>query len=235
MFRKLKQGLIVSCQAEGDDPFNSPEYISAFAKAAEMGGAVGIRGEGIEKIKAIKSRVNLPLIGIVKGKFNDGWTLITPDFRDIEDLIEIGCDIVAIDVTERIRPNGMNGFEFLREAKKKYTIPIMADISTLEEGLKAAELNADLIGTTLSGYTPYTSFKDTMNPDFDLIYEINSSVDIPIIAEGRIWSPSDAIKAVENGAYAVVVGTAITRPRIITRMFSEALKSARSKESLEER
>jgi N-acylglucosamine-6-phosphate 2-epimerase len=235
MFKKLKKGLIVSCQAEGDDPFNSPEYISAFAKAAEMGGAVGIRGEGIEKIKAIKERVNLPVIGIIKGKFADGWTLITPDFNDVEDLIEVGCDIIAIDVTERLRPNGLNGFDFLKEVKRRYSIPIMADISTLEEGMISAELNADLIATTLSGYTPYTSFKDTMNPDFDLISEITSSVDIPVIAEGRIWSPSDAIKAVEYGAYAVVVGTAITRPRIITRMFSEALKSTQSKESLEER
>jgi len=225
MFNKFQKGLIVSCQAEGDDPFNSPEYIAAFALAAEMGGAVGIRSEGIEKIKAVKSRINLPIIGIIKGQYHDGWTLITPDFKDVENLINIGCDIIAIDATERERPNGLNGFEFLEEVKRRYSVPIMADISTFKEGIRAAELQADLIATTLAGYTPYTSIKDSLNPDFDLIYELSSSIEIPIIAEGRIWTPSDAIKAIESGAYAVVVGTAITRPRIITLMFVEALKS----------
>jgi N-acylglucosamine-6-phosphate 2-epimerase len=232
MIKRLKHGLIVSCQAEGDDPFNAPEFVAAFAKAAEMGGAIGIRAEGIEKIKAIRQKVNLPIVGIIKGKFSDDWPLITPDFSDVENLINAGCDIVAVDATERQRPNGYNGFDFLSKLKKNYTIPIMADISTFKEGIKAAELGADLIATTLSGYTPYTVDKDNLNPDYDLIYELNSSIDIPIIAEGRIWTPSDAIKAIENGAYSVVVGTAITRPRIITRMFAEALKSADNPNSM---
>lgn len=234
MLEKLKHRLIVSCQAEGDDPFNSPEFVAAFAKAAEMGGAAGIRGEGIEKIKAIKSVVKLPIIGIIKGTFDDDWTLITPNFKDVEDLIEIGCDIIAVDATQRQRPNGLTGFEFLYELKKRYNTPIMADISTFKEGIKSVEMGADCIATTLSGYTPYTALKDNMNPDFDLIYELNSSIDVPIIAEGRIWSPSDAIKAIESGAFAVVVGTAISRPRIITKMFTEALKSIDNPNSLTE-
>lgn len=234
MLQKLRNGLIVSCQAEGDDPFNSPQYLAAFAKAAEMGGAIAIRSEGIEKTKAIKASVNLPIIGIIKGTFDDDWTLVTPDFSDIENLIKIGCDIIAVDATERIRPNGLNGFEFLAEAKRRYSIPIIADISTFKEGVKAAELEADFIATTLSGYTPYNAVRDNLNPDFDLIYELSSSIDIPIIAEGRIWTPSDAIKALESGAYAVVVGTAITRPRIIARMFSEALKSVHKTDSMTE-
>jgi len=232
MFRSFYKGLIVSCQAEGDDPFNKPEYIAAFAKAAEMGGAVAVRAEGLENIKTIKQKISLPVIGIIKGKYEDDWTLITPDFCDIENLIKIGCEMVAIDATDRIRPNGLNGFEFLEEAKRKYKIPIIADISDFNEGVKAAELKADMIATTLSGYTPDSSDKDDMHPDYELISELSSSLDVPIIAEGKIWSPTDAIKAIEVGAYAVVVGTAITRPRLITRMYSDALKSLRNPLSL---
>ncbi len=228
MLKSFYKGLIVSCQAEGDDPFNSPEYVASFARAAEMGGAVAIRAEGLENIKAVKRRVNLPVLGIIKGKYDDDWTLITPDFSDVENLIKIGCEVIAMDVTNRIRPNGLDGFEFLKEAKRRYKVPIMADISTFNEGIKAAELAADMIATTLSGYTPDSSDKDDMHPDYELISDLSSSLDVPVIAEGKIWSPTDAIKAIEVGAYAVVVGTAITRPRLITRMYSDALKSLRN-------
>lgn len=225
MFKKFYKGLIVSCQAEGNDPFNKPDYIAAFAKAAEMGGAVAIRADGIENIKAIKKIVSLPIIGLIRGKYDDDWTLITPDFIDVENLIKIGCEIIALDSTNRIRPNGYNGFDFLKEVKNKYKIPVLADISNFQEGVKAAELGADLIATTLSGYTPDSSTKDDMHPDYELISELSSTIDIPVIAEGKIWSPTDAIKAIQFGAYAVVVGTAITRPRLITRMFSDALSA----------
>jgi N-acylglucosamine-6-phosphate 2-epimerase len=232
MLKSFYKGLIVSCQSEGDDPFNKPEFIAAFAKAAEMGGAVAIRAEGLENIKAVKMKVNLPVIGITKGKFDDDWTLLTPDFSDIESLIKVGCEIVAIDATNRIRPNGLSGFDFLEEIKKRYKIPIIADISTFNEGIKAAELGADMIATTLSGYTPDSSERDDMHPDYELISELSSSIDVPVIAEGKIWSPTDAIKAIEVGAFAVVVGTAITRPRLITRMYSDALKSLRNPSNL---
>jgi len=230
MISSLKYGLIVSCQAEDDDPFNSPEYIAAFARAAEMGGAVGIRCEGYEKIRKVKERVKLPIIGLIKGKYADDWVLITPDFGDVEKIIKAGADIVALDATDRIRPNRLSGFDFLYEVRKRFDVPLLADVSTFREGIKAAELGADLVSTTLSGYTPYTTDKDTMLPDYDLIAELSSSLDIPVVAEGRIWTPSDAIKALESGAYAVVVGTAITRPRVITKMFVEALKSLKSSE-----
>jgi N-acylglucosamine-6-phosphate 2-epimerase len=224
MISTFKNGLIVSCQAEEDDPFNSPDAIATFARAAEIGGAVGIRAEGYEKIKAIKQRVKLPVVGLIKGKYPDDWVLITPDFSDVEKAIKAGADIVALDVTDRIRPNGISGFDFFYEVRKRFDTSLIADVSTFKEGIKAAELGADAISTTLSGYTPYTADKDDMLPDYDLVSELSSSLEIPVIAEGRIWTPSDAIKAIESGAFCVVVGTAITRPRIITKMFVEALK-----------
>ncbi len=227
MISGLKNGLIVSCQAEDDDPFDSPEYIAAFAHAAEMGGAVGIRCEGYEKIKAVRERVKLPIIGLIKGRYADEWVLVTPDFGDVERIVKAGADVVALDVTDRIRPNRLSGFDFLYELRKRFDIPLLADVSTFKEGIKAAELGADMVATTLSGHTPYTADKDAMLPDYDLIAELSSSLDVPVIAEGRIWTPSDAIKALESGAYAVVVGTAITRPRVITKMFVEAIRSVK--------
>jgi N-acylglucosamine-6-phosphate 2-epimerase len=219
----VKGGVIVSCQAEGQDPFNHPEYIAAFAVAAEMGGAVGVRAQGVENIKAIRSAVSLPVIGIIKGIYEDDWVLITPDFKDVENLITAGADIVALDVTQRIRPNGMDGFRFLSEARQRYDIPMMADVSTFDEGVQAAELGADIVSTTLSGYTPYTEHMSDGSPDFDLIEQLAYEITTPIIAEGRIWGPTDAVLAIERGAYAVVVGTAITRPRVITQRFVESV------------
>jgi N-acylglucosamine-6-phosphate 2-epimerase len=230
MISSLRNGLIVSCQAEEDDPFNSPQHIGAFAKAAEMGGASGIRCEGSDKIEEVRDRVKIPIVGLIKGKYEDGWVLITPDFGDVEKIVRAGADIIALDATDRIRPNKLSGFDFLYEVRKRFDKPLMADVSTFEEGIKAAEIGADMLSTTLSGYTPYTADRDTVLPDYDLIAELSSSLDIPVVAEGRIWTPSDAIKAIESGAFAVVVGTAITRPRVITKMFVEALKSLKGGE-----
>ena len=233
MIKSFNKGLIVSCQAEGNDPFNKPQFLAAFAKAAELGGACAIRAEGIQNIKAIKVEVTIPVIGIIRGKYHDNYPLLTPDFNDVENLIDCGCDFVALDATNRIRPNGYNGPNFLGEVKERYSIPIVADISNYDEGIAAAELGADLIATTLSGYTPDSIDNiDTDNPDYELISTLSSSTNIPIIAEGRIWTPSDAIKAIEFGAYSVVVGTAITRPKIITQMFHSALESLKTNKSL---
>ncbi len=225
---KLKNGVIVLCHAEGDEPFNFPNYIAAFARAAEMGGAVGIRVQGFENIKSVRSTVNLPIIGISRGSYADGWALITPDVSDVESLISAGADIVALDVTQRVRPNGMDGFEFLNLLRKRYRIPLIADVSTYIEGVRAAELGADMIATTLAGYTQYTEDRADDFPDFNLIERLTAEISIPVIAEGRIWTPSEAAHALKCGAYAVVVGSAITRPRIITQRFVEVLKSSQT-------
>ncbi len=216
----VKNGLIVSCQFEADDPFNQPDYVSLFALSAQLGGASGIRTEGKNNTKAVKAKVNLPVIGLVQSQYPDGSVLITPDFKDVDDIIEAGADIVAVDATERVRPNGLTGFEFLRRARVEHPgTLLLADVSTFEEGIQAAELGADLVSTTLSGYTPPTAQKREEGVDFDLIERLSGSLVVPVIAEGRILLPNEAAHAFELGAYAVVVGAAITRPTVITQMF----------------
>lgn len=222
---QLKHGLIVSCQAEGDDPFNKPELLAKFAEAAQQGGARGIRAQGIENIKAIREVTDLPLIGIVEGHFENGWVCVTPDFKDIEALMLTGADIVAMDCTPRRRPNGMDGIEFFDEAREKYSIPLMADVSTFDEGIRAAELGADIIGTTLAGYTEYTEKYMADHPDYDLIEQIARAVNIPVISEGRVWTTDHAKESLRRGAYSVVVGSAIARPRVMTKKFVDALSS----------
>ncbi|HTX17050.1 MAG TPA: N-acetylmannosamine-6-phosphate 2-epimerase [Bacteroidota bacterium] len=222
---ELKQGVIVLCHAEGDEPFNFPDYVAAFAKAAEMGGAVGIRVQGIENVKSVRKAVKLPVIGLIRGAYQDGWALVTPDIADIDRLVDAGADLVAVDVTRRIRPNGLDGPKFLEIARRRTTVPLIADVSTFDEGIRASALGADMIATTLSGYTSYTEDLADNYPDFNLIERLNAEVRTPLIAEGRIWSPSEAAHAIKCGAYAVVVGSAITRPRIITQRFAEILRN----------
>jgi N-acylglucosamine-6-phosphate 2-epimerase len=225
LIAKLRHGLIVSCQSEGDDPFNHPDLLAKFAKAAHMGGAAAIRAQGVENIKAIRNEVDIPIIGITKGQFANGWVCITPDISDIESLIDAGADIVALDVTPRKRPNGLDGVEFFDDMREKFDIPLMADISTFEEGIRAAEMGADLVATTLAGYTEYTEKQSTDSPDIELIERLSRSIKVPLIAEGRIWTPEQAKQALLSGAHAVVVGTAITRPRVITRKFVDTMLS----------
>ena len=224
LIASLQNGIIVSCQNDQDDPFNSPELVAKFALSAANGGATGIRTEGIENISAVRSAVNLPLIGIIDGQFGNGWICITPDFMDIEALLKAGADIIALDVTPRKRPNGMDGIEFFHEVRNAYDNPLIADISTFEVGIRAAEMGADAIATTLAGYTEYTQKTLTGEPDFTLIEELSRAVKIPVIAQGRIWTPQHATEALKRGAFCAVAGAAITRPRMITQRFVEALK-----------
>ncbi len=224
MIERLRRGVVVSCQAENGDPFNRPDRLAAFAEAAARGGAVGIRAQGIENIKAIREAVTIPIIGIIKGKYEDGWVLITPDIGDIEAMARAGADIVALDATLRRRPGGSTGPEFLSDVRSRFEIPLMADVSTFEEGIAAAEAGADLVATTLAGYTPESEERAGDGPDFDLISDLAMELTVPVIAEGRIWTPENAQEALRRGAYAVVVGSAITRPRGITQRFVDALK-----------
>lgn len=220
--RTLSKGLIVSCQAEEGSPFNGPSFIAAFAQAAEMGKAVGVRIRDIENVDAVRRTVHLPIIGLTKGQFVSGKVLITPVIEDAVALAGAGADVVALDATDRRRPCGLTGREFLRLAKATIRVPVLADISTLEEALDAVENGADMIATTLSGYTE-ASPPAVDEPDFDLIEAIASRTTTPIIAEGRIWTPGQARKAMECGAFAVCVGTAITRPAGIVERFVRTL------------
>ncbi len=223
LLKQLKGGMIVSCQAEGDDPFNAnPEYMALFARAAEMGGAIGIRTQGIEKLKAIKRATKLPVIGLLKSQFPDGTVCITGSFNEVEQLIAAGSDIVAIDGTFRNR-EGISGPEFIKEVKKRYDCVVLADIATYAEAKACEESGADCVSTTLNGYTPDTlQFHD--GPNYDVLKECVAGLTVPVFAEGRYNTPAEAGKAMELNAYAVISGTAITRPRVITQWFVNEIK-----------
>jgi len=212
-------GLIVSCHA---DEFEDEPQFSAFkyfVRSAIAGGAAGLRIEGPDRIRNVRSLTKLPIIGFVHGTYENGAPLITPALDDIAKLIDAGADIVAIDSTKRKRPGDIDGFIFFEQARKRFDIPLWADVASFREGVRAAEMGADVIATTLAGYTPTTSTSDFRTPDYPLIRELASSLTHPVIAEGRIWSPADAVRCLSLGAHAVVVGSAITRPQIITQMF----------------
>ena len=220
LISSLKGGLIVSCQAPEGTPLHGSTIMAAMAKAAEVGGAVGIRANGPGDIRAIKEVVGLPIIGIYKINFPGYDTYITPTFEAAKEVVEAGADIIAVDGTLRPHPKELSAGELIAEIKT-LGLPVMADISTLEEGIAAAEAGADIVATTMSGYTPYSRQSD--DPDFELIQELFRSVKAPIIAEGKIWTPEQARKAIDLGAHAVVVGTAITRPHVITERFVKTL------------
>ena len=218
LLEQLKNGMIVSCQAEGDDPFNAnPEYRALFARAAEMGGAVGIRTQGIAKLEAIKRATTLPVIGLLKGEFPDGTVKITGSYFDVERLINAKSDIVAIDGTFRER-EGLTGPEFISEVKKRYGCLVLADIATYEEAKACEEVGADCVSTTLNGYTPDTLMCQE-GPNYDVLNDCVKGLSIPVFAEGRYNTPAEARKAMELGAFSVISGTAITRPRVITQWF----------------
>ena len=225
-FTSIKGRLIVSAQAEGDSPFNNPHDVAKFAVSAEMGGAAAIRSEGKAKIQAIKGAVKVPVIGLVKSYFEDGTVCISGRWSDIEDLMQTGCDMIAVDATFRQR-EGLTGAEFIKAIKAKHKVQVMADIATEEEAAAAVDAGADCISTTLNGYTPETKSDYGSAPNFKLLKTLveNLGNRIPIIAEGRFNTPEDARNAIARGAWSVVVGTAITRPHIITQWFRETINS----------
>ena len=219
----LRGALIVSCQAEDDDPFNCPEHLALFARAAEMGGARGLRACGTENICALRAASSLPIVGLAKSRYPDGSVLITPDIEDVEAILEAGADIVATDATDRRRPNGMRSSEFVAAVNGQWAVPLLADGSTQEEGEAALQAGADALATTLSGYTPATAHRALKQPDWDLLSDLVQIGDAPVIMEGHVSTPAQARRALDLGAFAVVVGTAITRPRVVPRTFVQAL------------
>ncbi len=217
----LQKGLIVSCQAKLGNPLRNPQVMAAMAQAAEVGGAVGIRANGAEDIAAIHNSVKIPIIGINKVVHSGFDVFITPTLDSARQVMAAGADIIAMDATLRPRPDGLCVDQAIQSYQRELGVPIMADISTLEEGLAAAEAGADIIATTLSGYTSYSRQQEA--PDFLLIAELAARLQTPIIAEGRLISPEDARRALELGAHAVVVGTAITAVDWVTRRYVAAL------------
>jgi N-acylglucosamine-6-phosphate 2-epimerase len=219
LMQQIKGRIIVSCQALSDEPLHGSDIMAKMAIAAEQGGAAAIRANSKEDITAIKKVTKLPVIGIVKRDYPDSTVFITPTLKEVKELLEAKTDVVTIDATSRKRPGNLileEMVDYIRHQSKAY---IMADISTFEEGIMAIELGVDFISTTLSGYTPYSP--QMKEPDFELIKQLSKLGKVPVIAEGRISTPAQAKKALELGAFSVVVGSAITRPQLITKRFVE--------------
>ena len=221
----LPQGLIVSCQALPDEPLHSSFIMSKMALAAYQGGAVGIRANTKEDIQAIQQEVDLPIIGIVKRDYKGSKVFITATSQEVDELIESGCEVIALDATTQTRPKESLSelVAYIREHAPN--VEIMADISTLEEAKQADELGFDYVGTTLRGYTDYTKGHILYEDNFQFLKEVLEAVDAKVIAEGNVITP-EMFETVSNlGVHCTVVGGAITRPKEITQRFVDALKS----------
>lgn len=221
------KGLIVSCQALEGNPFRNSELLAVMAKAAELGGAKAIRANGVEDIQAIRRQVNIPIIGINKRKDSNGRTVITPDLAGVQEIVEAGADIIALDATTYPGDIRENPYELIEKIHHTFGIPVMADISTLEEACLAAEAGADAISTTLAGYVPGAlhTAEELYIPDFQLLENILSKkLPLMIVAEGRFWRREDVEKAFSMGIDAIVIGKAITNPMAITRYYNACIE-----------
>jgi len=214
---KLKKGgLVVSCQARADNPLHGAHFMGAMAFAARHGGACAIRANGVADVRAVKA-AGLPVIGIDK-QFSDAVPVyITPTLAACDALAEAGADIIGIDATPRPR-QGDNPARLIRHITEALGLEAFCDIATPDEGAAAADMGATYVATTLSGYTDDTRRNDDL-PDYALIEALVARLKTPVVAEGRFSTPERARRALDCGAYAVVVGTAITNPREITRGF----------------
>ena len=228
ILNRIKGQVIVSCQALPSEPLyvDDKSIMYLMARAAKQAGSPCIRTSSIRDVIAIKEETNLPVIGIIKINYDGYDSYITPTMKEIDALVAANSDIIALDCTMRKRGDGSTINEFLTQIKEKYPdIILMADISTYEEGINAWKCGVDFIGTTLSGYTDYSPKID--GPDFELVQKLSTTLDIPIIAEGKIHYPDQALQMLEAGAYAVVVGGAITRPLEIATRFIKKAKEYR--------
>lgn len=215
---QLRGGLIVSCQARPDNPLHGPIHMAAMARAAEAGGAVGLRMNGPDDIRAARESTGLPVFGIHKRPYEGYAVVITPTFAEARAVAEAGASVVTLDATARPRPGGVTFAELASRIRGELGLPVMADVSSLEEGLAAEAAGADAVATTLSGYVD-PAIPPPAEPDLDLVAALAESLGVPVVAEGRFNTPVLARAALEAGAFAVVVGTAITNPREITRWF----------------
>lgn len=226
LFDQIKGGLIVSCQALEHEPLYTKEggVMPLMAKAAAQSGAVGIRANTVRDITQIKTVVDLPVIGIIKKDYPGTPMYITVTMAEVDALVECGVDILAVQGTSALRPDGSTAADFIRQIKAKYPQQlVMADIATLEEAMACAEAGADFVGTTMRGYTPETKGIDDI--DFAFITELTQKCPAKVIAEGHIHSPEQAVQALQAGAFALVVGGAITRPAEITARFTGAIRA----------
>lgn len=219
-----RHSIIVSCQALPGEPLYCEEMslMPYMAKAAQMAGCKCIRTSSVRDVTEIKKVTGLPVIGLIKRTYEGYDSYITPTMREIDELVAVESDIIALDCTFRTRGDGTTLNEFLDQIHEKYPdIILMADISTYEEGIHAWKCGVNLIGTTMSGYTSYSPKID--GPDYELAARLVKDVNIPVIAEGKIHEPAEAKKMLSLGVHAVVVGGAITRPLEIAQRFYEGI------------
>lgn len=225
ILKLIKNNIIVSCQALPEEPLYVEEksIMYLMARAAKMAGTPMIRTNSIRDVIAIKEETGLPVIGIIKKQYEGFESYITSTMAEVDALVEANSDVIALDATNQKRGDQKTAVEFIKEIKLKYPEQmLMADISTYEEGVAAAEAGVDLVSTTMSGYTNYT--KKTDGADYNLLERLSKDLKIPVICEGRINYPDDVTEAFKRGAYAVVVGSAITRPYEIAKRFFKVLE-----------
>lgn len=220
VLQRLRGGLVVSCQAPEDDPLSGPLVMARMAATVAAAGAAAIRAEGLEDLRAVRDRVALPLIGLWKD--GDAEVYITPTLDHALAVAKTGVEVVAVDGTRRPRPDGLDLATVVRTVQRETGVLVMADVATLEDGLAAEVAGVDLVGTTLSGYT--VDSPPPSGPDLPLVAALAGRLRIPVLAEGRIRTPAEARAARDAGAWAVVVGTAITRPQAIASWFAEGLR-----------
>ena len=225
LLERIKGKVIVSCQAVPGEPLYVEEksIMYLMARAAKQAGTPAIRTSSIRDVIAIKEETGLPVIGLVKIQYEGFERYITPTMKEVDALVEAGSDVIALDCTEQKRGDGKTISEFISEVRAKYPEAVlMADISTYEEGVNAWKLGMDLVGTTMSGYTPQSPKLD--GPDYELVKKLSEAIDVPVIGEGRVHSPQQAVDMLKAGAFAVVVGGAITRPLEIAQRFIQAVE-----------
>lgn len=220
LLEQFKNKLIISCQALPDEPLHSSFIMGRMALAAKQVGAVAIRCQSVDDIVEIKKVTGLPVIGLIKQNYPDSEIYITPTKKEVQALIDCGCEIIALDATLRDRPNGEKLEDLVKMIKDAGRLSL-ADISNDAEGINAEKIGFDAVSTTLSGYTPYSP--KLKGPDFGLVARLVDRLSIPVFAEGRINTPDDLRIAYEVGAYGAIVGSAITRPQVIGKWFIDAL------------
>ena len=226
LFDLIKGTIVVSCQATPGEPLymKDQSIMYLMARAAKQAGAKMIRTSSVRDIMEIKEETGLPVIGLIKREYPGYTGRITMTMREVDECMEAMADIVSIDCTFNERADGLTPPEFLKQVKAKYpNIIIMADCATLEEAVAAYEAGADLVGSTMNGYTPQTK-PSNGEPNYQLVKDMVAALPCPVIAEGRVHTPEQARKMLEIGAWAVVVGGAITRPLEIANRFMAAVK-----------
>lgn len=223
IFASIKGGLVVSCQALPEEPLYSPFIMGRMAYAAFLGGAKGIRANTVADIREIKKVVSLPIIGIIKKNYGSCQVFITPTKEEVDALVVEGVEIIAVDATDRERPEGQSLERFFKNIRKSYPQQIfMADCATYEDAVRAEHLGFDCIGSTLAGYTEAS--KEVSLPAFSLLERMVAEQSLPVIAEGGISTPEELQRIMALGVHAAVVGSAITRPLEITKKFTKMLE-----------